>query len=116
MNSKHIGQILDSVAENHPLTKVEIIQKAGYASQSTYYKHIVQSNLPFKVLYKYAKAMDYGFSKELPEFQQWLKKNNLEELGDTNPELTELASELGRWKEKYYALLEKYNVLLEGKK
>jgi len=116
MNKKHIGKILNSVAENHALSKVEIIQRAGYESQSTYYKHISQVNLSFKILYKYAKAMNYGFSKELPEFKKWLKENNLSEFGNTNPELIELANELSKWKSKYYDLLEKYNTLLEGKK
>lgn len=116
MNKKHIGKTLNSVAENHVLSKVEIIQKAGYESQSTYYKHISQADLPFRILYKYARAMNYSFSKELPDFKRWLKENNLPELGSANPELADLTNELNLWKNKYYELLEKYNTLLESKK
>lgn len=114
MSKKHIGKILNSVAENHALPKVEIIRKAGYESQSTYYKHISQANLSFKILYKYAKAMDYGFSKELPEFKKWLEENNLPEMGNDNKELIRLTKEVNKWKEKHFELLEKYHVLLES--
>ncbi len=114
MNKKHIGKILNSVAENHALPKVEIIRKAGYESQSTYYKHISQTDLSFKILYKYAKALDYGFSKELPEFKKWLEKNNLPEIENSNKELQRLTREMNKWKEKHFELLEKYNSLLEN--
>lgn len=116
MTKKHIGHILDSVAENHPLSKVEIIKKAGYTSQSTYYKHIVQEDLSFRILYKYARAMDYSFSSELPEFEKWMKDNNAPPLGTMNKEIDALIQELNKWKEKYYELMEKYNMLLEEKR
>jgi len=116
MTRKHIGRILDSVAENHAFPKVEIIERAGYASQSTYYKHIIQQNLSFRILYKYARAMNYNFSRELPEFVKWMQKNNVPALGTMNKEFDELVQELNKWKEKYYSLLEKYNTLLEESK
>src|SRR5690606_10780827 len=102
MNKKHIGQILDAVADNHAFSKVEIIEKAGYSSQSTYYKHIVQESLSYKILYKYARAMNYNFSRELPEFAKWMKENNMPELGAIDKEFQELVQELNKWKEKYY--------------
>ena len=116
MTKKHIGQILDSVAENHAFSKVEIIERAGYTSQSTYYKHIVQQDLSFRILYKYARAMDYNFSSELPEFVEWIQMNNMPMLGTLNKEFDGLVQELSDWKEKYYTLLEKYNSLLEESK
>lgn len=113
MNKKHIGEILNVVAENHALPKVIIIEMAGYASQSTYYKHIVRNDLPFKTLYKYAKAMNYNFSKEIPEFANWLKKNNLVIADSTNDEIKTLTLERDEWKEKYYEQMKEYNELMK---
>ena len=114
MSGKHIGKILDIVATNHPLPKVEIIELAGYGSQSTYYKHKSQKDLPFSILYKYAKAMDYSFAKEIPEFEKWIEKNNLSKAGTSSLEESKLLKERDTWKEKYFELLEKYNELLEN--
>jgi len=116
MSKKHIGEILDNVATNHPLPKVEIIQMAGYNSQSTYYKHISQENLGFRVLYKYAKVLEYDFAKEIPEFKTWITNNNLSPIGSTSIEESQLIKERDSWKEKYFQLLEKYNELLEEKR
>lgn len=113
MSKKHIGEILNTIATNHPLPKVEIIQLAGYSSQSTYYKHISQEDLPFKILYRYAKVLEYGFAKEIPEFKNWIKINNLAPIGSSSLEESQLIKERNSWKEKYFELLEKYNELLE---
>lgn len=113
MSKKHIGEILDFVAENHALPKVNIIEMAGYASQSTYYKHIVRNDLPFKILYKYARAMNYNFSKEIPEFTNWLKNNNLVIADVSNDKIETLALERDQWKEKYYEQMKEYNELMK---
>ncbi|QQT29424.1 hypothetical protein I6I99_19025 [Sphingobacterium multivorum] len=113
MSKKHVGEILDNIATNHPLPKVELIRLAGYGSQSTYYKHISRNDLPFRVLYKYAKVMDYNFAKEIPEFSEWIESKNLPKIGASSIEESKLIKEKDSWKEKYFELLEKYNKLLE---
>lgn len=113
MTKPHVGKILHEVAKRHKLTIIQIVEDAGYKNQSIFYRHIAQPNLPFNILYKYARAMNYYFNRELPEFSIWLNQNSLvkESVGQLNYD--ELEKERDYWKDKYYALLEKYNSLLE---
>lgn len=92
MSNKHRGKILASVAERHPLSIVEIARRASY-TQSTFYKHKLQEDLPFKILYKYAKVMDYYFANELPEFTKYLKDNRLNEPSTGEPTYEDLVKE-----------------------
>jgi len=109
----HIGKALHDAALVHKMKIVDIVQAAGYTSQSTFYKHIGEPNLPFRTLYKYAKVMEYYFDSEIPEFKTWIVKNGLS-LGSPNKlGYSELEKERDYWKDKYYALLERYNSLLE---
>ncbi|RZK62097.1 MAG: hypothetical protein EOO85_32635 [Pedobacter sp.] len=52
MSKKHRGKVLADVAKRHHLTITEIAKMAGY-TQSTFYKHKLQSNLDFDILYIY---------------------------------------------------------------
>lgn len=79
MSKKHRGKILSEVAKRHQLTITEIARLAGY-TQSTFYKHKLQANLDFDILYKYSKVLNYYFQNEIPEFSQYLENNNLAQL------------------------------------
>lgn len=115
MANVHRGKILHEVASLHPLKITAIIIEAGYTSQSTFYKHVQQENLPFRTLYKYAKAMDYYFSKEVPEFKNWLEKNGLADRNVESASYADLQRDRDLWREKYYALLEEHNKLIKDK-
>jgi len=115
MESIDIGKVLHNVASRHNLSITKITKKAGYNSQSTFYKHTAQANLSFKILYRYAKAMNYYFTSEIPEFEKWLKENGLIDKDKTPESFEELRIDRDNWRNKYYQLLEKYNTLLEDK-
>ena len=111
----HRGKILHEVASLHSKKIVQIVEDAGYTSHSTFYKHVGEEDLSFKILYKYAKAMDYYFDNEIPELKEWMEKNGLSDQRRGQPSYAALEIELVEWREKYYSLLEKYNGLLENK-
>jgi hypothetical protein len=67
-------------------------------------------------LLKYAKAINYDFSQEIPDLQQQLVEepevDNIKE-----PEtLEEAKQQIGYWKYKYYTTLDKYIDAIEKKK
>lgn len=113
MAKMDIGAELHKAAKRHKLTITEIVERAGYRNQSIFYRHKAQEDLAFDILYKYAKVMDYYFANEIPEFTEWLRENGLikEIKGKLSYEDMEKKRDL--WRDKYYALLEKYNKLLE---
>lgn len=115
MTSVHRGKILHDVASLHPLKIIAIIEEAGFTSQSTFYKHVREEKLPFRTLYKYAKAMNYYFTKEIPEFKSWLDKNGLIDRNVEPANYADLQRERDLWREKYYALLEEHNKLIKDK-
>lgn len=112
MSKIHRGAILHRAAKLHKKSIVQISKDAG-VDQSTFYYHKEQEDLPFEILYKYAVAMDYFFSVELPEFTDWLKDNNLLPNGETKLSIEGLLQERDYWKDKYYSLLEEHNKLIK---
>lgn len=112
MKKIHIGEVLHEVASRHNLSISEIAKRAGY-TQSTFYKHIKRADLPYKILYKYAQAMNYFFLKELPDFKKWLGDKGLIDKEGEGNDYEKLKKDRDNWKDKYYILLEKYNNILE---
>ncbi|SMG15748.1 hypothetical protein [Sphingobacterium psychroaquaticum] len=114
MSSIHRGAILHRIAKLHKKSIVQISKDAG-VDQSTFYYHKEQEDLSFEILYKYAIAMDYFFSTELPEFSEWLKENNLLPSDEAQLSIEGLLKERDYWKDKYYSLLEEHNNLIKEK-
>ncbi len=115
MTKVHRGKILHEVASLHKMKIIDIVEEAGYTSQSTFYKHISEENLPFKTLFKYAKVMNYYFANEIPEFKEWLDKNGLGEQNIGPVSYAELQKDRDMWREKYYSLLEEHNKLIKDR-
>ncbi|KLT67109.1 hypothetical protein [Pedobacter sp. BMA] len=97
MSKKHRGKILAEVAKRHHLTITKIAKLAGY-TQSTFYKHKLQSELDFDVLYKYAKILDYYFQNEFPEFSQYLEDNNLGQVENRRLSYNDLVQIIEKYK------------------
>lgn len=108
----HRGLILHRVAKLHKKTILQICEDAK-VDQSTFYYHKGKADLPFEILYKYAVAMDYYFTTEIPEFTEWLKDNNLLRRANKELSMEEIIKERDMWKDKYYSLLEEHNKLIK---
>lgn len=110
-NIKHRGEVLRQVVNESGLSITEVTRRARY-SRSSYYNHAEDPELPLEVLERYGRALKHDFSEEFPQINSLRLEE--EEIEYGRPDTFEKAlQELDRYREKYYALLEKYNKLLE---
>ena len=111
--SAHRGEVLQNAVIESGLSITSLVKRVGY-SRSSYYNHILDSQLDFGILEQYGKVLKHDFSINFPEMNNQLLQEDPEEYN--RPVTIEQAIKTAeRWKEKYYTLLEKYQELLEGK-
>lgn len=103
----HIGKLLQAAVKKTGLNIDVIAKKAGY-KRGTYYLHIKQKNLNAGILKKYARAIGYDFSSELPEIMSSAFGEEDHVYKKQPLTLDEAIKQRDEWKEKYYALMEKY--------
>jgi len=92
-----------------------VARNAGY-KRVTYYSHIKQPDLSFSILNKYAKALKYDFSDEIPGMDQQVIDEPSFDYSNDPKSLREAKEQIAIWKEKYYELLDKYVKVIEDKK
>ena len=95
------------------INKEKVAVKAGY-SRSSYYKHIANPDLDFHILTAYGKAIGFDFTEQFPEMPRYMVYDP-EENYQSPKSLAEAIVQRDAWKDKYYELLEKYNILMEEK-
>lgn len=108
----HRGEILRKATGNSDLNIKQITKRAGY-SRSSYYNHIGDPDLSYDILMAYGKAMQYDFTKDLPEMNKYLFEDPSESY--TILTVEEAMRQRDHWRDKYYDLLEKYHKLVEEK-
>lgn len=108
----HRGKILQNVVRETGLSIERITRRAGY-KRGTYYLHIKQPQLAPSILFKYGRALNYDFSKDIPELTEFLtgEPDNIYSKDVANIE--EAIRQRDEWKDKYYELLEKYLHLID---
>lgn len=107
----HRGKILQQLVDATRTNKSVIAERAGY-SRASYYKHIQEPELEYRIITAYGKAIKHDFTKEFPEMPKYL----LEEPDVSySKDLTieDAREQIEYWKNKYVELLEKYNHLIE---
>ncbi len=107
----HRGNVLKAVVKRSDLHISQIVKRMGY-SRSSYYIHIADAELAFEILERYGKVLNYDFSEEFPEMIKYI---SFEVPEADSKNVDQLAKERDRWRDKYFNLLEKYNVFLEEK-
>ncbi len=103
----HIGKILKSAVDKTGLSIDVVTKRAGY-KRGTYYLHIKKENLDTAILQTYGKAIGHDFSEDVEGLTE---SNFLDaiEVYDTEPAtISEAKRQRDVWREKYYALLERY--------
>jgi hypothetical protein len=111
--TKHRGEILQAVVDNSGLSVTAVAERTGY-SRSTYYYHILDPDLPFEILQKYGKALNYDFTADFPDMSKHiLEEDEKKYVKPTS--LEQAVRQLEILREKYFVLLEKYQQLLEEK-
>ena len=106
----HRGEVLEAVVKRSDLTISETVKRAGY-SRSTYYLHINNAQLSYDILESYGKVLGHDFTEHFPDMVKYVSFNTPKE----SVTLEQAIRERDQWKDKYFNLLEKYNVLVEEK-
>lgn len=104
-NQKHYGQIVERAARRASISLTEIAQKAR-VSRRTLYNWFEKEKLSNKVIAKFEQALDYDFSKEIPNYVS-TRNNRLITAEDVKG-----IKSFQDLKKEYIDLLEKYNTLL----
>jgi len=105
----HRGEMLKRVVENCGIPITKVTKKAGYKTTTSYYRHIESADLSLEIIQKYAAAIGYDFSTEIPEI-----KEAQAFIENESPQTIQQAiKERDYWRDKYYNLLEKNNELLQ---
>lgn len=108
----HRGDALQAAIQQSDLTIKQITARAGY-SRSSYYNHVADPNLPDEVLIRYGKVLKYDFTTEIPGLSKY--QFNDEIVPRPKPKtFDEAIADRDYWRDKYIALLEKYNTVVEG--
>ena len=107
----HRGEILQAAVKKSKLKITQVVKKVGI-SRGTFYNHIEDPNLPFDILEKYGKALAYDFTTEIPEMTKYAFEEPAEMYGQPST-IEEAIKQRDYWKDKYIALLEKHQRLIE---
>jgi hypothetical protein len=109
----HRGEALQAAIQQSDLTIKQITSRAKY-SRSSYYNHIADPNLPDDVLIRYGKVLKYDFSAEIPGLAKYQFTDEI--IPRPQPKtFDEAIADRDYWRDKYIALLERYNAVVEGK-
>ena len=107
----HRGEVLNAVVKRSGLKVSDVTKRAGY-SRASFYNHISIPDLSYDILDVYGRVLNYDFSEEFPEMIKYVAfMEPTVEYGNSD----QLRKEINRWKDKYFVLLEKYNILIEEK-
>lgn len=87
-----------------------MVKKVGYG-RTAYYMHTQNPKLPYDILEKYGKVLNYDFTDHFPDMVKYIS------FSTPKREITleQAIRERDQWKDKYLHLLEKYNSLVEEK-
>lgn len=97
----HKGQLLDSTVRKSGMTITAVARAAGY-DRSTFYNHIKEDKLPYKIILRYGKALKHDFSDEYPE-EKAAKASDAKEIIS----FEDMEKERDYWRDKYHALADR---------
>lgn len=73
----HRGEYLDKIVRLKGKNITKLLPNVGY-DRTTYYKHIKDRDLPFRILKQYGDVIPYDFSKDFPEMLEEIPVSQFE--------------------------------------
>ena len=107
----HRGEVLQAAVKKNKLKVTQVAKKVGI-SRGTFYNHIIDPHLPFDILERYGKALGYDFTADIPEMTKYTLEEPAEIYGQPST-IEEAILQRDYWKDKYIALLEKHQRMIE---
>lgn len=98
---KHKGELLDSIVRNSGMTIKAVAKAAGY-DRTSYYNHILEPQLPYKIISRYGEALRHDFSNEYPE-EKATRPTHTKEITT----FEEMEKDRDYWRERFFRLTEK---------
>lgn len=98
---KHKGELLDSIVRNSGMTIKAVAKAAGY-DRTSYYNHILEPQLPYKIISRYGEALRHDFSNEYPE-EKVTRLTHTKEITT----FEEMEKDRDYWRERFFRLTEK---------
>lgn len=111
-NNIHYGELLRKAADQSDLSITQIAKRAGF-NRTTFYNHIINPHLPFHILERYARVLQYDFASLIPDMERFQRFEEASTLYKIPENIEEATQQRDTWKERYYELLEKYNKIIE---
>jgi plasmid maintenance system antidote protein VapI len=103
------GTIVEKVVRRSGVSIAELARRIHVDRRSIYY-WFKQDNLNPDIIYRIGKALNHDFSSEIPSLSNDFRIDSFKR--DTKPFSSSEINNVHYWKNKYIALLEKYNELL----
>lgn len=115
----HRGQVVRAKLDEIGVKVSKLAQRLDY-SRGHMYKLFESENLGYPIIYKIGEVINYDFSHDFPEMPVKRIEQNIvsepeEVYGINTTNVYELKKAVVFWRDRYYALMEKYIAKLEGK-
>ena len=107
------GQILKEIVKESGIGIPKLMKDTGYKNRASYYAHVAKSDLSLDILMKYAKALKYDLREHFPEMNHLLTDDPAIQYTKPPETFEDALSHTAYWRDKYYAILEKYTRLME---
>lgn len=102
----HRGALLEAAVQASGINISQMVKRMGIA-RSTYYHHCAQRDLSLEKLAQYGSVLKHDFSDDLPEMKKWGVEESQAPY-EMPKSIEEAISQRDHWRDKYYALLEKF--------
>ena len=109
------GKLLKNIVEKSGISISNLVKKVGYKDRASYYTHIDKPDLSLDILFAYAKVLNYDLRQDLSDINPYMLEDPASLYYTTPETFDEAIVLLGKWKERYSQLLEKYIRVMEDK-
>jgi len=105
---QHKGEIVEKAVRESGYSITRLAKKMG-KSRRWVYQIFEKPNVPINYVIGIGKAIHHDFSSEIKELNEYRRSVNVQTFDDADGEFFTDKEKAEYWKNKYLALLEKYN-------
>ena len=106
--TQHKGEIVEKAVRESGYSITRLAVKMG-RSRRWVYQIFEKPNVPINYVIAIGKAIHHDFASEIRELNEYRRSVNVQTLDDVESEFFTDKEKAEHWKNKYVALLEKYN-------
>jgi len=107
-SKKHRGEYLNRIVRKKGVKISSLTKEAGF-DRSTFYNHVKDPVLPYSILAKYGKVINYDFSRE--EHEQYVRNSDSPDIASFD----DMKKDRDNWRDKYFEVSELLHKYLKNK-